>query len=74
MTKPRTKVPLTTGGAARVLGVSSRRVQQLDAAGVLESIRTSGGDRLFDPDQVETVRQHREIKKTLERRLRGARE
>jgi len=53
------KPPLTTADVCKVLDRSARRVQQLADAGVLAVVRTSHGQRLFDPDQVEAVRQQR---------------
>jgi DNA-binding transcriptional MerR regulator len=50
------KPPFTTADASRALEVSPRRVQQLEATGVLAAVRTSSGQRLFDPDDVEALR------------------
>lgn len=60
------KPPLLTGGVARRLNVSTRRVQQLEQAGVLTAIR-AGGVRLFDSDQVERVRRDRLLAKQAKR-------
>ena len=54
------KPPILTLDVSRILDVSPRRVQQLEGAGVLVAIRTSRGQRLFDPDQVENVRRQRD--------------
>jgi DNA-binding transcriptional MerR regulator len=54
------KPPLITSDVARIFECSPRRVQQLEMAGILVAVKTSRGQRLFDPDQVETVRQERE--------------
>lgn len=63
------KIPLQTQDVARLLDCSPRRVQQLEGAGVLIAVRTRGGQRLFDPDQVEIVRQEREANKVKRQRL-----
>ena len=59
----KSKIPFLTQDVSRALECSSRRVQQLEAEGVLIAVRTRGGARLFDPDQVEAVRQLRAVKK-----------
>ncbi len=53
------KIPFTTQDVSAALTVSPRRVQQLETEGVLLAIRTRGGQRVFDADQVEAVRQER---------------
>lgn len=57
------KEPLTTQDVATALGVSPRRVQQLDNSGVLGAVRTPGGQRIFDAEKVERVREQRAAKK-----------
>jgi DNA-binding transcriptional MerR regulator len=54
------KSAILTADVARRLGIGTRRVQQLADSGVLTFIRTPGGIRLYDPDQVERVRDARE--------------
>jgi excisionase family DNA binding protein len=51
--KPRTLQYLSPRDAARRLGVSTSRVQQLDRQGKLPALRDSSGRRMFDPDVVE---------------------
>jgi hypothetical protein len=51
------------------VAVGPRRVQQLEAAGILRAVRTRHGQRLFDPRQVEEVRRTRaEAKQSKARR------
>ncbi len=50
--------------AARLLGVSTSRVQQLAREGELREIRDSMGRRLFRPRDVEAVRLRREQKQS----------
>jgi DNA-binding transcriptional MerR regulator len=63
------KIPFTTRDVSLALNVSPRRVMQLEQAGVLTAIRTPGGQRIFDPDQVEQVR-HQRAQAKLARRHR----
>ena len=58
-----TNPPILTGDVARVLDVSTRRVQQLEAEGVLRAVRTPRGLRLFDPLEVEALRRQRALAK-----------
>lgn len=53
---------LTTGEAAKILNLSTQRVRQLDAIGVLPSRRTAGGVRIFDRTDVEHLRRQREVR------------
>jgi excisionase family DNA binding protein len=43
---------LTPQDAAKLLGVSAQRVRQMEAQGRLSSIRTAGGWRLFQREDV----------------------
>ena len=63
--------PITTADVARTLNIGTRRVQQLADAGVLSFVRTPGGIRIFDPEQVEHVRESRERKLQTERVISG---
>jgi DNA-binding transcriptional MerR regulator len=57
--------PFTAINVARSLDCSTRRVHQLEEAGVLLAVRTESGIRIFDPEQVEAVRlQRKERKRT----------
>lgn len=49
--------PLTRGEVARLLGVSTTRVMQLEDD--LKPTRTANGTRLYDPAVVERVRRER---------------
>jgi excisionase family DNA binding protein len=50
---------MTTGEAAKVLGLSADRVRQLSDQGRLPAERTRGGTRLFQRDTVEAERARR---------------
>lgn len=52
--------PMTCGEVARVLGVSTTRVKQLESD--LNPTKTTNGTRLYDPAVVERVRKAREKK------------
>jgi excisionase family DNA binding protein len=54
------KPPFTTADVAKKLGIGTRRVQQLADAGQLTFVRTPGGIRIYDADQIEAVREVRE--------------
>lgn len=49
-----------TGAAARQLGVSRDRVQQLCDSGVLKHVRDVSGRRLISSKEVERLRRQRE--------------
>jgi excisionase family DNA binding protein len=51
---------MTSGQAARVLGVSAERVRQLENAGQIEAMRTASGLRLFSAVAVEALRRRRQ--------------
>ncbi len=51
---------LTTGEAAKILGVSRDRVHQLTQDGTLRALRTATGQRLFLPVQVTRLATRRE--------------
>lgn len=51
--------PLLTGDAAERLGVSSERVRQLERNGLLKSVRTPRGTRVFWASAVEKLIQSR---------------
>jgi excisionase family DNA binding protein len=51
---------MTSGEAARVLGVSAERVRQLENAGQIEAMRTASGLRLFSAVAVEALRRRRQ--------------
>lgn len=51
---------LTIGGAARILGLSTQRVRQLERSNLLPALRTETGVRLFERKVVERFRQERE--------------
>lgn len=55
--------PLATSDVARALNISPRRVQQLESSGVLTSVRTPSGQRIFSSVQVEQVRLEREARR-----------
>src|ERR1700704_6012554 len=50
--------PMLIGEAARVLGLSTDRVRELDD--ILNPRRSSGGMRLYDPRAVERLRHERD--------------
>jgi excisionase family DNA binding protein len=54
-----TKPPLGTSATARALQLSESRVRQLAAMGELPAIRTTGGQFLFDPADVEHYAERR---------------
>jgi DNA-binding transcriptional MerR regulator len=60
---------LTTLPAARILEVSTERVRQLEAAGLLRARRTTSGVRLFSRRDVEQLAQTR---REARRRVVGA--
>lgn len=47
---------LTTGEAARALGIGVDRMRQLDASGEIQAIRTTYNMRLFRAEDVEALR------------------
>lgn len=51
---------LTSGDAAKELGLSRDRVIQLEREGELRAMRDSAGRRLFKPRDVERLRRSRE--------------
>ena len=51
---------LTTGETAKILDLSTQRVRQLEACGILRSHRTGTGIRIFERSEVERVRVQRE--------------
>lgn len=55
--------PLTTGGAAKRLKVSTDRVRQLEAEGILPAIRTDSGQRLFAAADVDALAERRAAKR-----------
>ncbi len=60
---------LETGRVARRLRLSTFRVRQLAKAGTLPvALVTAGGQRLFDPAAVETLRLARERERTARAR------
>jgi len=54
------RAPLTVGEAARALGLSPDSIRLYEREGKLAAVKTSGGMRLFDPRDVEALRQSRE--------------
>jgi DNA-binding transcriptional MerR regulator len=59
---------LTTAHVAMILGVTGLRVRQLANEGKLPCIRlTANGQRLFDPEVVEQIKQEREEKRSLQK-------
>jgi excisionase family DNA binding protein len=58
------EAPLTTGEVARLLGVSTDRVRQLDREGVLQAERTDSGLRLFDRKAAEALAARRKQERT----------
>jgi len=58
--KPRIPALLTTGEAARVIGVSSVAVRQYGRRGDLREIRTPSGLRLFLHDDVIAFKRRRD--------------
>lgn len=46
---------VTTGAAARILGVSTKTILHWSADGFLNPIRTVSGWRLYDPKELEKV-------------------
>jgi excisionase family DNA binding protein len=51
---------ITTGEAARLLGVTPRRVRQIVAAGRLAPVFATPLGRLYSPQEVERLRRERE--------------
>ncbi len=52
-------LPIMTTEVARRLGLSEDRVRQLADAGKIPMTRTASGTRLFDPAEVQRVRDAR---------------
>ncbi len=66
-----TRPPITVSEAARILGLSADRVRQLERVGILPSLRTSAGWRLFDRSIIERIAAERaSAERALERRVR----
>lgn len=47
---------VSTGVAARLLGVSVDTIRRWDAAGVLRCVRTPGGQRRIAMDEIDRIR------------------
>lgn len=52
---------LTPLEAGRILGVGADSIRYLHRIGKLRAIRTAGGNRLFFKQDLEELRQHRQI-------------
>lgn len=50
---------MSTGQAARILGVSAQTIRNWVSRGTLEPAATTGLVDLFDPDTIERLRQER---------------
>jgi DNA-binding transcriptional MerR regulator len=55
--------PMLTGETARELHVSPDTVRHLERAGILTAVKTAGGVRLFDPEQVARLKRERAAKR-----------
>ena len=58
--------PLLTSQVANILGVSSETVRQLENRGQLKALKTAGGVRLFDPEEVQRFARSREERALVE--------
>jgi DNA-binding transcriptional MerR regulator len=51
---------LTTGEVAKMLGLSTQRVRQLEASGCLHPRRTATGVRIYEYEEVQCVLRRRQ--------------
>lgn len=64
--------PMMTGEVAITLGVTVSGVRALERRGLLTSVRTVGGWRVFLSDEVEGLRSLRARRANKRQRIRGA--